>query len=1155
MDNLLQLKERVEEALKSKAEDKAELPYEVRALIGDLWSQIEKSHQPDYPNSLETPYGEKLFCMPTEAFSEVLDGIGLKYQQNISLITSLLGRFCNADFVTFNKLKDGQLINAGKWARFDQEIDNFNPIGQICYDILKSESTNVKMLNHLDKLTHYNSDSNVILLKLKAVAGKAVISQGSLVGTLCVFFKEDVELNQNILILIKLFSSLIALEELRTLPLNETEEKLRILINATPDIICFKDGETRWIQANDSMLNVFSLQDVDYTMKPEAELARLTKPFYSEAFNNCAKSDDLAWEAGCLSRTEEVIPNPDGKNRVFDVIKVPLYNDDKSRKGLVVFGRDITERIKAQQQTTFLNHSALDFLQMEDNKNIYDFIAERVYSLLGGGIVLVASFDESTQIATLRSFLGLGPLLDKTLKLINQNPVGMSTYLDQQRKRDIMEHSLTQRKDLFEMLNGALNSTVCLALEKLLSIGNIYEMGFASKNWLLGDVTILLPKGAELPNREAIEAFIKLSAVALYQKQVKLKLMESEESYRGLFNCMTNAVYIMDKEARFLDVNEGAVKMYGYPRERFIGNTPVFLSAPGKNDHINVVEIMRKTFEGEPQHIEYWGVKKDGTAFPKDIKFYKGDYFGQKVVLAVADDITERYNMVSQLISARDEAERNLQKTKSIVMAFPDLILVIDREGNLLEALSGNEDIALFFAASENRKHLNQFVPPRALEVGFENMHKVLSTGLMQIFNIDISYEGLESYYEIRIVKYKADQVLAVARDITRSIELINELNLEKDKAEESDRLKTAFLHNISHEIRTPLNGIVGFSNLLTQPGVAQGDTSEYVSFINSCSDQLLAIINDIVSVATLEAGQEKLQESTVDLNKMLNRVMSQFSAKAKEKGLEIEFTSGLPDDKCLIVADETKLIQLLSNLIGNSVKFTGKGGVKFGYVIKCEFVEFYVEDSGIGIPEEMHEVIFDRFRQVNNTLSLNTGGTGLGLSISKSYVELMGGRIWLKSIPGKQTVFYFTIPYKSFSGGYIAPMISPAINDKEFLRDKVIMVAEDEEINFRLIKGMLASSGVKFIHVYNGADAVEKCKTDEIIDLILMDLKMNVMDGFTAAGLISHLRPELPIIAQSALAMVGDRQRAIESGCSDYISKPLRKANLITLLEKHLKR
>ena len=195
--------------------------------------------------------------------------------------------------------------------------------------------------------------------------------------------------------------------------------------------------------------------------------------------------------------------------------------------------------------------------------------------------------------------------------------------------------------------------------------------------------------------------------------------MESEESYRGLFNCMNSAVYIMDAEAKFLDVNEGALKMYGYPRDRFIGHTPEFLSAPGKNDHINIFEILEKTFKGEPQQIAYWGIKKDGTIFPKDIKFYKGAYLGKSVVLAVADDITERYNMISQIIETRDEAERNLQKTQSIVMAFPDLILVIDKEGNLIETLSGNEEYASFFSPSKNLRHLIDFIPEHILKIAF----------------------------------------------------------------------------------------------------------------------------------------------------------------------------------------------------------------------------------------------------------------------------------------------------------------------------------------------------------------------------------------------------------------------------------------------------
>ncbi len=1151
MDNILILRERVEQALNGKPGSMHEIPSEIEELISDLWSEIDSKKSPQQKVVPAYECGEN-DCLLSEAFYATLNIIGLNYHQNINAIASLLGQYCNADFVTYSKLKDGQLVNIGKWAFLSQELDSFEPTGEICYKLVLEKFKEAKAFENLDNSLEYPANKNPKIFKIKTIIGMAVFSKDNATGAVCMYFKDNVQINQTIRILLKLFTSLIALEELRTLPLSETEEKLSILMNASPDFIGFKDGQNRWLQANNTMLDVFGLQNIDYTLKSNAELSQLTHSFLSATFKKCTQTDDLAWETGSLSRTEESIPDLKGVDHIYDVIKVPLYNEDKSRKGLVVSGREITGRIIAQQHAAFLNQSALGFLEMDDTDDIYEYIASSIFNLLDEqGIVMVASFDESVQVATLRSYTGLGPLLGKVLKLINRNPIGMTTYLDEERKKDVLDQSFITRKNLYEMLNGALSAPICKALEHLLNIGKIYEMGFASKNWLLGDVTILLPKGAELPNRSAIETFMKLSAVALYQRQVKLRLVESEESYRGLFNSMSSAVYIMDEEAKFLDVNQGALNMYGYSRERFIGQTPDFLSAPGRNKHINLFEVIEKTFKGEAQHFEYWGIKKDGTIFPKDIKFYKGFYLGKSVILIVADDITERYSMVSQIIEARDEAEQNMQKTQSIVMAFPDLIMVIDEEGNLIEALSGTAEYAAY-TASKNQ-HLTDFLSEYIWKQVFGNIHKVISTGEMKIFTIENLNEERTSSYEVRMVKYNSTQVLAVIRDVTQRVELIHELNEAKDKAEESGRLKTAFLHNISHEIRTPLNGIVGFSNLLTQPGVTLADTSEYVSYINSCSDQLLSIINDIVNVATLEAGQEKIQESEVNLNKMIRHLFSQFESKVHDKGLELSFSVALPDDDCLIITDETKLLQIFSNLIGNSVKFTNSGSVRYGYVVDGSFIEFFVQDTGVGIQEDMHEVIFDRFHQVNNTLSMNTGGTGLGLSISKSYAELMGGRIWLKSIPGEPTTFFFTIPFKTTKGGNSLSAGSSVTKSKQTLRNRVILVADDEEVNYRLIKGILAGTGAKLIHVYNGAEAVEKCRSEEVIDLVLMDLKMNVMDGFDAASLIKQLRPELPIIAQSALAMVGDRQRALDAGCNDYISKPLRKMKLIALIEKYL--
>lgn len=238
------------------------------------------------------------------------------------------------------------------------------------------------------------------------------------------------------------------------------------------------------------------------------------------------------------------------------------------------------------------------------------------------------------------------------------------------------------------------------------------------------------------------------------------------------------------------------------------------------------------------------------------------------------------------------------------------------------------------------------------------------------------------------------------------------ELIRAKEKAEENDRLKTAFLHNISHEIRTPMNSIIGFSELLNDPCLLHHKQKEYTGIIVHNCNQLLSIISDIVSIATIEAGLEKVQEREMDLNATLNQLYQQYLLKVKSQNIRLIVSLFLPENEGMILTDQTKLIQILTNLIDNSLKFTRQGSVNFGYTINGNEIEFFVKDTGIGIPEEMHGEIFKRFRQVETNSTRRFGGSGLGLTISKAYAELLGGRIWLHSELGKGTTIFFTIPY-----------------------------------------------------------------------------------------------------------------------------------------------
>jgi hypothetical protein len=255
---------------------------------------------------------------------------------------------------------------------------------------------------------------------------------------------------------------------------------------------------------------------------------------------------------------------------------------------------------------------------------------------------------------------------------------------------------------------------------------------------------------------------------------------------------------------------------------------------------------------------------------------------------------------------------------------------------------------------------------------------------------------------------------IAVKEDITGKKKMVEELIVAKEKAEESDRLKTSFLHNISHEIRTPMNAIIGFSELLNEPILPMEERKQYIGIISKSSNQLLSIIDDILRIAILEAGQEKLNVSSFDINSKLKLLFEHYKTEAAKHNIDFWLELDNSNSQTFISTDEVKLYQVLSNLIGNAIKFTEKGYVKYGYFIKGDEIQFYVEDTGIGIHSQMHDEIFKRFRKVEITEASKYGGSGLGLSISKAYVEILGGKIWVNSKLNKGSKFYFTLPFST---------------------------------------------------------------------------------------------------------------------------------------------
>jgi hypothetical protein len=444
----------------------------------------------------------------------------------------------------------------------------------------------------------------------------------------------------------------------------------------------------------------------------------------------------------------------------------------------------------------------------------------------------------------------------------------------------------------------------------------------------------------------------------------------------------------------------------------------------------------------------------------------------------------------------------------------------------------------------------------------YENLWKTILCGKVWYGEFHNKKKNGDLYWEEAVVSAIRDEMgvitnfVAVKEDITEKKKLWTELVAAKEKAEESDRLKSAFLANISHEIRTPMNGILGFSELLKEPHLSGEEQEEYIDLIQQSGERMLSLINDLIDISRIEAGETLLQISRTRINKQLQALQSFFRPQAETKDLQLICSPGLPDIEDTIETDETKLNQVMTNLIQNALKFTHEGQIDFGYRKKEKMLEFYVSDTGIGIPSEEKESIFDRFRHLDNSLTRNHEGSGLGLCISKAYIEMLGGTIWVESVDGKGSQFFFTLPYNP-PGSKASAGKKPVVNVQEAPEPSpglTIVLAEDDKVSGLLLKKTLKDENINLLSAVNGMEAVELVRNHPETDIVLMDIKMPFMNGYDATRMIKQIRPDLPVIAQTAFSSADDRKKAAEAGCDGFITKPVKKNELFELMKELLK-
>jgi len=633
---------------------------------------------------------------------------------------------------------------------------------------------------------------------------------------------------------------------------------------------------------------------------------------------------------------------------------------------------------------------------------------------------------------------------------------------------------------------------------------------YQTKHSLPGEGTIL--KAVEFPNYFA--AISKESLVSASDAQNDPRTKEFNELYlkpAGITSMLDAGIWINGKPTGLICFEHVGDKRTWFPDEEAFANTAasIVMQIFSNSNRLQAEEALR---ESEERHRILFMNSPD----PYQI---------------IMDGVFVDCNAATELIFGADRM--------NIIGKSPDALSPEFQPDGTLSAVAAKQKINTAFHTGNHT---------------FEWVHK--------------RKDGSDFYVEVSIASMilnKKPALFTALRDITERKKVEFELMMAKEKAEESDRLKTAFLANMSHEIRTPMNGILGFTELLKNTTITGEQRKEYIEIIQKSGDRLLNIINDVLDISKIEAGQMDVAVSETNINEQINYLNAFFKPETESKGLKFSYKKGLSEQECIVYTDKEKVYAVLINLLKNAIKFCDSGSIEFGYSLsriegngmlrQPAEIKFYVKDTGIGIPLNRQNAIFDRFVQADIADSRAFQGAGLGLSISKAFVDMLGGKLWVESEEGVGSVFYFTIPYSTNED---INKTSEIINKKEIeveMNNKLkILVVEDDETSRMLIELILQKHNFNMLFVASGSKAIEVCQNNPDIDLILMDIKMPLMDGYEATRQIRKFNTSVIIIAQTAFGEINDRIKALDAGCNDYLSKPISIDELEACIQKNMK-
>ena len=627
---------------------------------------------------------------------------------------------------------------------------------------------------------------------------------------------------------------------------------------------------------------------------------------------------------------------------------------------------------------------------------------------------------------------------------------------------------------------------------------------------------------------------------------------------------MTEGVCLVQiSNGKIIYTNTRFEKMFGYEAGELTNKHVSIINAPGEK---GTDEVLNEIISSLKVNLTWSGkvhnIKKDGTSFwcSKNISTFNHPDCGQ-VWISFSKDITG--HLFAEQTSKRDkEALQESEKMSRLMLqTIPSGLFTVDIKRKIT---SWNKKAEKIIGLSAEKVIGKSCLEILKCDKCMKECMLFDDKAEKPIYEIKcaIPIDGKEIIISKNIEVFKDLKGNIVGGlesfiDITDRKKAKEELRIAKEKAEESDRLKSAFLANMSHEIRTPMNAIIGFTQLLKKPDLSEEKKEKYQDIIETNGQVLLNLIDNLIDISKIEAGQMTVDKIECSVNKILKDLYSTYNEYKKNEGkkdIEIRLKKNMAMKDITIMSDEFRLRQILEILIGNAIKYTDSGYIEFGFtLIDSETLQFYVQDTGEGIPEEKLELIFGKFNQALSTKHKTQGGTGLGLAISKNLVKILGGEMWAESTFGKGSTFFFTIPYNPLEKPDDSVQPGLIKNDIESWQGKTILIAEDEDDNYLYIQEALSETKATLLRTTNGIETIEICKTKNV-DLVLMDIKIPGIDGYEATRQIKQFNKDILIIAQTAYALSEDRKKSIDAGCDDYISKPFDLTTLLLILDKYLR-